>query len=216
MQNVDKILDKLIAEKHFRVAIFGSARIQETDPIFKQTYDLSKLIAENGIDLVTGGGEGLMDAASMGHEAGKKGKKIHTIGLPIKIGDHHMANNHYDLEKKFDKFSDRLDMFIRLTNMILVAPGGIGTCLEFFYSWQLTQVKHVCNIPIILIGDQWPTLIDWIKEWPIKNGWISEGDLHNIHHVKTNEQAIELVLEGFELYKKLGDSYCLNWKKYRV
>lgn len=216
MQNVDKILKKLIKEKHFRVAIFGSARIQKNNPIFKQTYDLSKMIAENGIDLVTGGGEGLMDAASIGHMAGKNGKKIHTIGLPIKIGDHHVASKHYDLEKRFEKFSDRLDMFMRLTNMILVTPGGIGTCLEFFYSWQLIQVKHICNIPMILIGDQWPPLMKWFKEWPIKKGWISAGDLRNIHYAKDNKQAIEMVVEGLELYKKLGDSYCLNWKKYRV
>ena len=34
-------------------------------------------------------------------------------------------------------------------------PGGIGTLLELFYSWQLVQVHENCETPIILYGDLW-------------------------------------------------------------
>ncbi|MFQ5475008.1 MAG: LOG family protein, partial [Candidatus Nanoarchaeia archaeon] len=58
---------KELIRKHFRVAIFGSARIKSPDPEYKQVFRLAKMIASVGIDIVTGGGPGLMDAASKGH-----------------------------------------------------------------------------------------------------------------------------------------------------
>ena len=60
----------------FRVAIFGSARIKKDDARYKLIYTLAKRIAAEGIDIVTGGGPGLMDAASRGHHAGRKKKDI--------------------------------------------------------------------------------------------------------------------------------------------
>lgn len=37
-----------------------------------------------------------------------------------------------------------------LSHVFVVAPGGIGTLLELFYTWQLMQVGHICRAPIIL------------------------------------------------------------------
>ena len=57
-------MEKEKRRKHFRVAIFGSARIEKEDPIFLQVYNLAKKIGEEGMDIVTGSGPGLMNAAS--------------------------------------------------------------------------------------------------------------------------------------------------------
>ncbi len=40
--------------------------------------------------------------------------------------------------------------------------------LELFYAWQLVQVEHVCNIPIILMGDMWKGLVKWLEKEPMK------------------------------------------------
>ena len=71
-------LDKEFLEKHFRVTIFGSARITRGDPIYASIFDLAKMISEVGMDLVTGGGPGLMNAASEGHHAGRKDELINN------------------------------------------------------------------------------------------------------------------------------------------
>ncbi len=63
----------------FRVVIFGSARIVNGDEIWSTIYELAKKIAEEGMDLVTGGGPGLMDAASEGHYEGDPDKKNSAI-----------------------------------------------------------------------------------------------------------------------------------------
>ena len=45
----------------------------------------------------------------------------------------------------------------------LVTPGGIGTVLETMMIWQLLQVQHLENTPLILVGKMWPDLVEWAK-----------------------------------------------------
>ena len=40
----------------FRVTIFGSARIQAKDPVYKDIYKLAKSIGKMGVDVISGGG----------------------------------------------------------------------------------------------------------------------------------------------------------------
>ena len=68
-------------EKHFRVAIFGSARITKKDPAYEEVYKLAYMIAGENIDVVTGGGPGIM-------EAGNKGAHLNggtSVGLNIAL-----------------------------------------------------------------------------------------------------------------------------------
>ena len=104
-----------IDKKHFRVAIFGSARIKPNDPRYKQIYSLAKRIASAGFDVVTGGGPGIMEAANKGHREGrKKGKHVHSFGLNIMLPMEQSANKHLDIKKDFKRFSERLDYFMNL------------------------------------------------------------------------------------------------------
>jgi predicted Rossmann-fold nucleotide-binding protein len=43
----------------------------------------------------------------------------------------------------------------------VVVPGGIGTVLEMLMIWQLLQVRHVDNVPLILVGKMWKGLVEW-------------------------------------------------------
>ena len=57
-------LEQTVNEGHFRVTIFGSARTQPNDAACNLVQTLAGMIAGAGIDLVTSGGPGLLDAAS--------------------------------------------------------------------------------------------------------------------------------------------------------
>ena len=70
-----------------------------------------------------------------------------------------------------------------LSNIVVVAAGGIGTLLELVYTWQLVQVKHICNTPIILWGDQWPPFVEWVQDYLLAQGMIDAEDLNFIHCV---------------------------------
>ena len=171
MKQKKRVIKKELAKKHFRVTIFGSARIKKGDTRFNQVKSLAKMLGEKGIDIVTGGGPGLMQAASIGHNLGMKisKKESHSIGLLIKLPREQKTAEFLNIKKEFSKFSNRLDDFMELSNVFVVAPGGIGTTLELFYTLQLIQVKQTCNVPVILLGNMWAPLIKWLEKYPIKN-----------------------------------------------
>lgn len=208
--------DRELQRADFRVAIFGSARVKRGDITYKLVYDLAKRIGHNDMDIVTGGGPGLMEASSRGHRTGNVHHRAHAVGLLIKIGLEEKNNKHLDVKQEFERFSERLDHFMALSNVVVVAPGGLGTLLEFFYTWQLIQVKQICNIPIILLGDSYRELIKWIRNGPLKHKYLNAEDLEPIFFAKDAKQAMAIINEAHDKYKQGGKNICLNMKKYKV
>ena len=210
---------QLLAElkkREFRATIFGSSRMKRNYKEYKEVFHLAEMIGERGIDLVTGGGPGIMEAASAGHKIGSKKNKAHTIGLNIKLPHEQRINAYVDIKKEFKRFSERLDNFMLLSNVIVVAHGGIGTTLELFYAWQLMQVKHICSIPIILLGEQWKGLIEWLKNEPLKRKFLKREDIELLFLAKNSEEAIRIIDEAYKEYKKGNKDFCLNYKKYKI
>ncbi len=198
-------LEEELAKQHFRVAIFGSARIQKSNKYYKEVYVIAKELGKMGIDVVSGGGPGIMEAANKGHEEGKKTSHngtTHSFGLTIKLPEEQRDNRHFDMKKDFQRFSSRLDYFIELSNAIVVAPGGVGTLLEFLYAWQLIQVEHIYDIPIIMLGEQWAHLIQWVKKGPLKHHLLKEEDLDNIYVVRNAKEAMKIIKVASQAFKK--------------
>ena len=189
------------SKKRFRVVIFGSARIEDGDPNWDLIYDLAKRIAEEDMDVVTGGGPGLMNAASEGHNDGDISKNAQSIGLQIILPKKQVDSRHLDIKKEFYSFSERLDNFIELANAVVVAPGGIGTMLEFFYTWQLMQVKMIRDIPIILLGEMWPDFVQWMKKWQLNNRLIEQKAMNLLFLVNNNDDALIIIKKAYEKFK---------------
>jgi hypothetical protein len=209
-------IPKQINVEYFRVAIFGSARVKYDDPHYKLIHTLAKMIAADGLDVVTGGGAGIMEAANKGHREGRKDKKVHSYGLNIVLPKEQMANKHLDIKHEFKRFSERLDFFMYLSNVVVVAPGGIGTMLELFYTWQLVQVQHTCNIPIILLGPMWPPFIKWMEKWPLKKKFIDKEDMHHIFLADNCREAMKVIKKTNEEFKKGNPEFCKNYQKYKI
>jgi len=211
-------IPKEIDVDHFRVAIFGSARLKPNDSRYKQVQTLAKMIAQEGLDVVTGGGPGIMEAANKGHREGRKGKGhgSHSFGLNIVLPKEQSSNKHLDIKKDFERFSERLDYFMYLSNVVVVAPGGVGTLLEFFYTWQLIQVKHICSIPIIFVGEMWPPLLKWIEKWPLKKKFVDKADMHPFFLAKNCTEAMSIIKMANKEYLKGNKDFCSNFQKYRI
>ncbi len=168
------------------------------------------------MDLVTGGGPGLMAVASKGHHAGRIGKDMHSIGLRINLPFEEEEAAHLDIKREFDRFSSRLDSFMQFSNAVVVASGGVGTLLELFYTRQLMQVKHICNIPIILLGDMWQPLVRWIREWPLKNGLLNADDVELLFLANNYREAFIIIEEAYRSFREGGECFCLDYKKYKL
>lgn len=211
-----RFVDKLTKREHFRVTIFGSARIKKSNKMYKQIEILARTAGERGYDVVTGGGPGLMRAASKGHGEGSKKTGAHSIGIGIKLPKEQKFNKHVDIKKEFKRFSKRLDVFMSLSNVIVVAPGGVGTLLELFYTWQLTQVNHICHTPIILMGRQWPSFLKWLEEYPLGSKYLDKKDINLLYLSKDCEETIKIIDNIYKEYKKGGRDFCTNYKRYKL
>ncbi len=207
-------LNQELKKNSFRVTIFGSARIKENDAIYKQAFNLAKKIGSEGIDLITGGGPGLMEAASVGHTTGDVKGRAHSIGLNISLPFEQKANPGLEMVQTHERFSTRLDEFMMLSNVVVVMPGGIGTCLELFYSWQLMQVHHICRTPIILVGDMWRKLLDWVIDFPLKAHYLDSKDLEAIVWVDNEKEAWDVIEKAREHFEQEGEHVCHNWQQY--
>lgn len=197
-------LDQIQPERveHYRVSIFGSSRIRRGDPIYEQVKQLSADLARMGVDIVTGGGPGLMEAANAGAFEGKQGGHARSYGLAIHLPSEEQANPFVDKVFRHRTFFSRLHHFIRLSSAFIVMPGGVGTALELFMVWQLLQVKHMKEHPLILVGTMWPGLIDWIRGTMLERGLISPSDFDVVKLVGTSEEAVPIIRESYERWRQ--------------
>lgn len=195
-------LDQIQPERveHYRVSIFGSSRIRHGDPIYEEVKKLSLELARMGIDIVTGGGPGLMEAANAGAVEGQIDSHSRSFGLAIHMPSEEGANPFVDKVFRHRTFFSRLHHFVRLSSAFIVMPGGIGTALELFMVWQLVQVKHVTEHPLILVGEMWNGLIEWIEATMVQRGLVSASDLKVVSVVPTSADAIPIIRASYERF----------------
>lgn len=193
---IENELRKLDEDRFYRVCIFGSARIKPDTKQYADCFALARYFGWEGIDVLTGGGPGLMEAANKGARLGREEKQSKSLsyGLSIQLEFEPEPNRHLDIKRHHHKFSSRLDDFIRLSHSVVCTPGGIGTLLEFFFVWQLIQVKHTTPRPIVLLEKAfWGGIIEWLKAIPLERGLMGEKDFDFIHIVDTPEEVFEII-----------------------
>ena len=190
------------AVQHYRVSIFGSSRIRRGDPIYDEVKMLSFELAKMGVDIVTGGGPGLMEAANAGAVEGQVDSKSRSFGLAIHLPTEESANPFVDKVFRHRTFFSRLHHFVRLSSAFIVMPGGIGTALELFMVWQLLQVKHMKEHPLILVGTMWPGLIEWMRGTMVERGLVSPPDMETVHVVSSAPDAIAIIRESYERFRQ--------------
>src|SRR5437764_4102144 len=197
-------LDQIQPEQvqHYRVSIFGSSRIRHGDPIYDEVKMLSFELARMGVDIVTGGGPGLMEAANAGAVEGQVDSKSRSFGLAIHLPTEDGANPFVNKVFRHRTFFSRLHHFVRLSSAFIVMPGGIGTALELFMVWQLLQVKHVTEHPLILVGTMWTGLIDWIRETMVERGLVGVNDLDAVSIVSSSDEAIPIIQASYQRFKQ--------------
>jgi uncharacterized protein (TIGR00730 family) len=153
----------------YRVTIFGSARVEPTHWVYLAVRDLSAELTRLGCDIVTGGGPGLMQAANEGVKlADPSGALQKSMGIRIELPFEQDVNAFVTQAFEHKTFFTRLHHFVLVSDAFVVTPGGIGTVLETLMVWQLLQVRHLHDTPLILAGHFWDGLLDWAKDVMLK------------------------------------------------
>ena len=125
---------------------------------------MAKALSRMGCDIITGGGPGLMQAANEGARlADPEGKGQGSVGIRIELPFEQDVNAYVTQSYEHKTFFTRLHHFVLASDAFIVTPGGIGTVLEMLMVWQLLQVRHLHDTPLILAGRFWEGLLEWAK-----------------------------------------------------
>jgi len=172
------------------VSMFGSARIQPGDPVYKKAETLAGLLAEAGFAIITGGGGGVMEAANKGAAAAGGT----SIGMNISLPFEQKPNDYANILVEFNYFFIRKVMFVKYAQAYIVLPGGFGTLDEMFEAVTLIQTQRIKPFPVILVGsDYWSGLKRWAETHLRDTGRISPGDLDILQIIDDPEEIVAAV-----------------------
>jgi uncharacterized protein (TIGR00730 family) len=179
--------------ERYRVTIFGSARMRPETFAYEETRRTAAALAEMGCDIITGGGPGLMQAANEGAAASPD--RVQSVGIRVDLPFEQDVNAFVTEAFTHRTFFTRLHQFVLTSDAFVVAPGGIGTVLEMTLIWQLLQVGHVTDAPLILVGKMWPGLVEWARSSMLSSDppLASAEDMAIPHCVADADEAIALV-----------------------
>ncbi|MCL7979455.1 MAG: LOG family protein [marine benthic group bacterium] len=185
---------------YYRVTIFGSSRMNPGDQLYEDVKRLSAELASMGCDIVTGGGPGLMQAANEGEHEGDILKRTYSIGLNVELPHEQESNPYVEKLYHHGTFFSRLHHFVQLSSAFVVMGGGIGTTLEAMLVWQLIQVDHLRNRPLVFVGEQWKALVEWGRTyWLTGNPDLADPeDLEIPICVDTVDEAVHVIRRNLE------------------
>jgi uncharacterized protein (TIGR00730 family) len=172
------------------VTVFGSARTPREHPDYAMVRDVGACLGRGGYAVITGGGGGLMEAANRGaQDAGAV-----SIGCNIELPHEQALNPYVDVGLRFNHFFARKVMFVRYACAFVVCPGGYGTLDELFEALTLIQTATIRHFPVILLGgEEWDGLLDWLRARALADGRIDGADLELLHVLERPEQVCGLV-----------------------
>lgn len=169
------------------IAVIGNANI-DNDKV-KQTisFELGKLIIDNGYILATGGLGGVMEYASKGAKSSENYTENSIIGV---LPDYHKenANQFIDIAFPTGLGLGRNLMLISLSNAVIAVGGGSGTLNEISAAWQMNK---------FLIGMK-------VGGWSEKICGSSLDKRRNdiIFCAENANQAIEIINQKIEYYQQ--------------
>jgi uncharacterized protein (TIGR00730 family) len=183
--------------ERYRVTIFGSARAKPGSFVYEEVKRVAAALAQLGCDIVTGGGPGLMQAANEGAASVNAPERDRSVGIRVELPFEQEVNPFVEQAFEHKTFFTRLHHFVLASDAYVVTPGGIGTVLELMLIWQLLQVKHVHDSPLILVGKMWAELVSWARTNLLKPelALASSEDIEIPRCVNTADEAIALLRE---------------------
>ena len=140
--------------------------------------------------IITGGGNGIMEAANRGAvEAGGR-----SIGLNIVLPEEQCPNAYITPELcfQFQYFALREMHFLKRAKALVVFPGGYGTLDELFETLTLIQTRKVDPLPMLIFGeDYWKRIINF--DALVDEGMIDPEDIGSFQFVESPIAAWNII-----------------------
>jgi metallo-beta-lactamase family protein len=194
------------------VPVFGSANIRDpesTDLLageaawaryYAEARAFGRLVGTEAYDgshraiVVTGGGPGIMEAASRG----AFDVDARAVGLNITLAHEQLPNSYLtpELTFQFRYFGVRKMHFLVRAVALVAFPGGFGTTDELYETLTLLRSGSMQLIPVVLVGSEF-----WREMLPLDfltaNGFIDERDRELCSVVDTGADAWRLIQDFY-------------------
>ncbi|HJM04168.1 MAG TPA: TIGR00730 family Rossman fold protein [Candidatus Saccharimonadaceae bacterium] len=185
---------ELLAKHEKTVTIFGSARKPQDDQITTSAYELAALLAKDGYSVVTGGGNGVMEAANRGaYDIGGD-----SIGFNILLPNEQKLNDYTTESFQFEHFFGRkVAMTLDASGYIFFA-GGYGTLDELFEILALQQTMKIPRAPVILFGSAFWKDIDLVMKKVLRDEFhtIADEDIDLYTITDDYDEALRIINKG--------------------
>ncbi|GAB4227884.1 MAG: TIGR00730 family Rossman fold protein [Deltaproteobacteria bacterium] len=184
-----------------KITVFGSARLPADSAAFRQAEAFGREMARLGWFVVTGAGEGIMEAAHLGAGAD------HSIGVNIllpfeQVDNPVMAGNPRLIHTKY--FFTRKLLFLKESSGAALLPGGFGTMDEAFEVLTLLQTGKTHPFPVVLLdepgGSYWKAWRRFIEENLLARGLISGEDLSLFRITDSVEEAVREMRRFYRVF----------------
>lgn len=188
-----------------RIAFFGDSEVPETSDVYRDAFEIAKILAKSGYTIVDGGGPGVMDAATQGAIAGH-GETISVTFDPQDAPgfEGRYLKNVTDREIKTTNYIARMFKLMEHSDIFIIFKGGTGTISELGTAWVLAKLYYGHHKPFILYGNFWEPIIDSLKE----HLNISKEELSVFTIVSEREKVLP-VIEHFEWkLKQIDHAHC--------
>lgn len=179
------------------ITVFGFADCPPEDKLYKETLEVTRLLAENGLEIVNGGGPGVMRAATEGaHEGGGVAAVATFYPKFIENFEGKDPHNKADKEIIMNNYVDRTMKLLELGNAYVIFNGGTGTLSEFGMAWGLAYLYFGHHKPLILYGDFWFPIMEVL----VANMRIGDrpGSLR-VYRIATTPEMVLTYLKEFDL-----------------
>ncbi len=189
IQGID-VMARAFEETRRSVAVFGSARLPEDDPVYRLARETCRRLGECGFATITGGGPGVMEAANRG----ARDANALSVGLNIDLPHEQRLNAFCDVSYTCRYFFVRKMLFAKYARAFVIFAGGYGTMDELFEALTLIQTERLAGFPVILVGsDYWNPLVHWLRATMYSHGCISETDLSRFVVLDSPEEVVTML-----------------------
>lgn len=143
------------------VTFFGSSETKAGTEDYDAAFQTAKLLAQNGYQIINGGGPGIMRASSEGAKAG--GGKSIGVSFNPKDMTHFEGRdpqNPVDEEIILGNYVERTLKLLEMGDAYVIFNGGTGTISEFGMAWGLSRLYFGRHKPLILYGTFWHDVLE--------------------------------------------------------
>lgn len=179
------------------VTIFGYANAEPQSDLYNRAFEVARELAETGLEVINGGGPGVMRAATDGAHAGNGVATVATF-YP-KFMEHFEGKdplNRADKEIVMNNYVDRTLKLLELGDAYVIFNGGTGTLSEFGMAWGLAYLYLGRHKPLILYGGFWyPIMEELVGKMLIKE----RPKAVDVYRIATTPEMVMKYLWDFEV-----------------